>query len=122
PERLITALSGPAVNLVPSVRAAGALAFTQLAPPLSPLAAPYQPRLYNWREARYVEKAPARPTPPPADRAKDGQPPAAATKIDTASATTQAPLAQLVPVAPVGLLTWQVVAAQLFWVNWFLLL
>jgi stage IV sporulation protein FB len=121
---LITALGGPAVNLVLCVVAAGALAFAQLAPPLNPLAAPFQPELYSWQyhSALRLEKAPPKATQPSGDeKGKDKKAdagPAAADRVGAAQVTSSQVTAPPTP----SLVPWQVVAAQLFWVNWFLLL
>jgi Zn-dependent protease len=118
---LITAAGGPAVNLVLCVVAAGALAFAQLAPPLNPLAAPFQPDLYSWNDhqTHRAEKTP-KPTPVVTDDKgkdkKDAAPPVG-DKVVLAQ-----PAAQAAVPPPASLLPWQFVAAQLFWVNWFLLL
>lgn len=121
---LITALGGPAVNLMLCIVAAGALAFAGLTPPLNPIAAPYQPRLYSWRDQTYKSAnslLPGRPIVLPTvekdkEKVRDGI----------------APKAELTGLAPMpmanaqrghaGLLIWHVVAAQLFWVNWFCLI
>jgi stage IV sporulation protein FB len=120
---LITALGGPAVNLVLCMVAAGALAFAQLAPPLNPLAAPFQPELYSWQHhiTLRADKPPNATQPPVDEKAKEKKAdvgPAAADRPGTALAAS----AQVTIPAAASLLAWQVVAAQLFWVNWFQLL
>src|SRR5438876_4965817 len=62
----LTALGGPAVNLLLCVAAGGALTFVALIPPLNPFrGAPYRPELRDWRHGvvrktyqSYVQAAP----------------------------------------------------------------
>ncbi len=126
---LITTLGGPGVNALLCVLCTGALLFAGLVPPLHPLDGgnAFQPKMYDWHHgvlrhggissvcaAPDAAKADA---PPKADMArKDGPPAAKAEPVPAAPAV--APQA-----APAnGLLLWQVLAGQLFWLNWLLLL
>jgi Zn-dependent protease len=115
---LITVLGGPAVNLALCVAAAGALLFAGLTPPLNPLdgTSAYKPRMYDWRNSVYRQagvsdyrqavESPARLKEPAAAK-PDGP------VITNGLATVAAPP----PAQPAGLLLWQVLAGQLFWVN-----
>jgi hypothetical protein len=102
--------------------AGGALAFTAFVPPLNPLAAPFNPQLYNWRDGK-THSAPSatRPAPEAATAVKGREAPPA----DKTAVIGPPPRPDVRPAAnaeQVGLATWQVIAAQLFWVNWMLLL
>jgi Zn-dependent protease len=112
---LITAIGGPAVNVLLCVVAGGALAFASLMPPLHPFEAPFKVEaLKNWRTGEYATTAPA------ARSAAD-----AASKLqEPLDAIRPIPPGPRVPaVAPGQVLeSWHQVAAKLFWVNWFLLL
>jgi stage IV sporulation protein FB len=124
---LITALGGPAVTLGLCVIAAGALLFSGLAPPLSPLDArsAYEPRMYDWRAGVYRQEgvstyrnavdAAAKPDPVKTEPAvKLTEPPPARPAVGPAAAPT--------PAAPPNPQLWQVLAGQVFWINWFLFL
>ena len=117
---LITALGGPAVNFGLCVAAAGALAFAQMAPPLDPLngLSAYQPRIYDWHNGVYrTAGVGSLHQPAEAVKAKD-----AAARAD-GSAPTPAAVTPPAPSPPAsGLLLWQILAGQLFWINWILLL
>jgi Zn-dependent protease len=122
---LITALGGPAVNVALCVVAAGALLFAGLVPPLNPLdsLSAYRPRMYDWRAVVYrsdgvstyrvvpelVAKTDGVTKPDAAGKAKDG----------SSAARVEVPAAQA---GPAKLELWQILAGQLFWVNWFLFL
>jgi len=47
-----TAIAGPAMNLGLALAAAGGLAVMGFVAPVNPLASPFNPRLYNWREQK----------------------------------------------------------------------
>ena len=101
---LVCAIGGPAVNFLLCVLAGGALAFSSLAPPVNPFDSPYQPRLWHWRDGVYHVTAPSHPAAPV-------EPPAethATARIEPAARVAQ----------PATLAAWQVIAAQLFWLNW----
>jgi Zn-dependent protease len=131
---LITALGGPAVNLALCVLAAGALLFAGLSPPLSPLDGgnAYQPRMYHWRDGVYLtggvstyRSVPEVAKPETAAKSdavaktQELLPPPRAEGPTKANTVGPAPT----PARTVGsLLLWQVLAGQLFWLNWFLLL
>jgi Zn-dependent protease len=111
---LITALGGPAVNLVLCFVAGGALAFAGLVPPLNPLDGPYHPRLTQWHEG--VTKSwdgfgrAAREAEPVPVVAKTRE----ALPLEKAEAGPRL----VAGPAPANTLTlWQALAAQLFWVN-----
>src|SRR5947209_14961980 len=73
----LTALGGPAVNLLLCVAAGGALPFAALVPPLNPFGgAPHRPELRDWRDGvvkktdrSYLQSAP-QPDAAAADKAK----------------------------------------------------
>ncbi|HEY1375473.1 MAG TPA: site-2 protease family protein [Gemmataceae bacterium] len=121
---LITALGGPAVDLILCVLSAGALLFAGLVPPLNPLDGgnAYQPKMYDWHAGAYrtggVSSLRANPEPPKADAAakKDAPPPKSEPPGGPTATATAAPQTGS------GLLLWQVLAGQLFWLNWFLFL
>jgi Zn-dependent protease len=119
---LITALGGPAVNLALCVAAAGALVFAGLTPPLNPLygRSAYEPRMYDWRNASYREAGVSnyRPSAEAPVKPKDSAPKPDVPVITNGVATVTVPQA----VQSGGLLLWQVLAGQLFWVNWMLFL
>jgi Zn-dependent protease len=119
---LVTAIGGPAVNLGLCILAAGALAFSGLAPPMNPFdsLSAYRPKMYDWRAGedrrdgvstfRTAAEAPRADTAAKADAA--GKPKEAGpARIDAAP-----------PPPPPHLQLWQVLAGQLFWINWLLLL
>jgi stage IV sporulation protein FB len=120
---LITALGGPAVNLLLCVVAGGALLFAGLVPPLNPLdgGLAYQPRMYAWRDG--VHRTGGVSTYRPPEPVKQE----AATQPDVVK-NPDAPPAHTITPAPTatnpgsGLQLWQVLAGQVFWINWFLLL
>jgi Zn-dependent protease len=124
---LITALGGPAVNLALCVAAGGALLFAGLAPPLHPLdsLSAYKPRLSDWRNGVTWQVGVSNYRVAP-EAAK----PEAAGKSDPANKAKDAPTdarvgpAVALPAAPSAppLLLWQILAGQLFWINWFLML
>lgn len=123
---LLTALGGPAMNLALCVATGGALLFSGLAPPLNPLDAlsAYRPRLYDWRRAEVHQEGVS--TYRLATRSEP------AIKTEAAAKPPDAPLAAHPEIAAVSppaapqpsppLLLWQVLAGQLFWINWFLML
>jgi len=104
---LVCAVGGPAVTALLAMLAGGALAFCALVPPLSPFDSPYQPRLWHWRDASY--RAAAVPHTPTEAEA----PAAAADKPDGRPEVVAAR-----PPHPPALALWQVIAAQIFWLNW----
>jgi Zn-dependent protease len=120
---LITALGGPAVNLGLCVVAAGALVFAGMTPPLNPLEGTYayRPRMYDWRNAVYRQagvsdyrQAVETPVKPKDSAVAKPEVPV----ISNGAAAIAAP-----QTAPAGsLFLWQVLAGQLFWVNWMLFL
>ncbi len=127
---LITALGGPAMNLALCVAAAGALLFSGLAPPLNPLDShsAYRPKLYDWRAPSVHQEgvssyrlvaAAAKPEAAKTDSVgRLGEPAAAGRpEIATLTAPTAPPAT-----SPSALLLWQVLAGQVFWINWFLML
>jgi Zn-dependent protease len=118
---LITALGGPAVNLGLCIAAAGALAFAQMAPPLDPLngLSAYQPRIYDWHNGVYrTGGVGSLHQPAEVVKAKDAVPKGDGTAPAPAAVTP--PPATSAPAG--GLLLWQILAGQLFWINWVLLL
>jgi Zn-dependent protease len=123
---LLTALGGPAVNLLLCVAAGGALTFVALVPPLNPFGgAPYRPELRDWRNGVVKKTYHSYPQTPPqadataADKAKAPAPrgPEAVLAGSTLTAGGTQDKAASTPLS-----TWQVLAAQTFWVNWLLLL
>jgi Zn-dependent protease len=105
---LVCAIGGPAVNAGLALLAGGALAFAALVPPLNPLGSPYQPRLWHWRDGGYRAAA--------APRAAEVEP------VASERAGTHAEVAPPRPAANPPLAPWQIIAAQIFWINWLLLL
>lgn len=105
---LICALGGPAVNALLAVLAGSALAFSTLAPPINPFDSPYHPRLWNWRDGAYRTTAVSSP-------ALENPTPSAA-KPDNSDVRPEFVVAK--PTAPAALATWQVIASQVFWLNW----
>jgi Zn-dependent protease len=108
---LICALGGPAVNALLAVLAGSALAFSTLSPPINPFDSPYHPGLWHWRDGAYrttavLQATPESETPTAKISSTDGRPEIVAVK----------------PSAPPALAFWQVIAAQVFWLNWVLLL
>jgi Zn-dependent protease len=122
----LTALGGPAVSLLLCLAAGGALTFVALLPPFNPFGgAPYRPQLRDWRNgvvrttyhASSQTAAPADAT--ATDKAKLATP-RAADPVFNGTTLTAGGAADKAATAP--LTTWQVVAAQTFWINWLLLL
>jgi Zn-dependent protease len=104
----VCAIGGPSVTALLALLAGGALMFCSLVPPLNPFESPYQPQLWHWREAAYHASVAPRgaaetgpPTAKPADR------PDTHAEVAPARATALPTLA-----------LWQVIAAQVFWLNW----
>jgi Zn-dependent protease len=119
---LITAIGGPAVNVLLCVVAGGALAFAGFVPPLNPLVSPFKTELMHWRSGAHVSSTGVTVPPLAAPGTEVGRgaldaadPPKAAS-----AGAPPAPTGPRPP-SPSALVTWQVRAAQLFWVNWFLL-
>jgi Zn-dependent protease len=121
---LLTALGGPGVNLFLCIVCGGALAFDGLAPPLNPLNAPYHPAdsVFRWRQDATVTKhapGPARAVgEPPAKTSEPQTAPRSGGPVPQAPTVSAAQMPEPLP----GLATWKVIAAQFFWVNWFLFL
>jgi stage IV sporulation protein FB len=124
---LITALGGPAVNLALCVAAGGALLFSGLAPPLSPLdsMSAYRPHLNYWRGAHVHEEGVSTYRAAAATAAK----PDAVAKAEKSNELTPVGRLEVPALAPnpppavaPPLQLWQVLAGQVFWINWFLLL
>jgi Zn-dependent protease len=113
---LITTLGGPAVNLALCVVAGGALAFAGLVPPLNPFDSPYQQRLTHWRDGT------TRSWDGFGRTTREADPAAAAVKVREAT-TAEKPevgprlVTAAAPATAATLSVWQVLAAQLFWVN-----
>jgi stage IV sporulation protein FB len=124
---LITALGGPAVNLALCGLAAGALLFSGLAPPLYPLdsKSAYRPRMYDWRNGVHREEGVstyrhAVETAAKTELAK-ADPAAKASEPPAPTRPSVGPAAATVPAVPNPQL-WQILAGQVFWINWFLFL
>ena len=113
---LITALGGPAVNFLLCVVTGGALAFAGLMPPMHPLYAPYEPQLWHWRENTYYST--------PHDRGvAEAPPPGKVVPIppnDNKTGLSESRPPAVQAAQDKFLSAWQVLAARLFWVNWFL--
>lgn len=108
---LICALGGPGVNVLLCGFATGALMFAGLRPSLNPLESQYYAHAYDWQGN---ERFAPRKTDPTA---------ASETTLDKADVGVTAPtLTAGKPAVPPPLASWQAVMAQLFWVNWLLLL
>jgi stage IV sporulation protein FB len=99
----VCAAGGPAVTAILALISGSALLFCSLTPPLNPLESPYQPRLWNWRDAAY--RTPAGPS--------VGEAEAPSAKTEGHFEITAAR-----PAGPQPLAFWQVIAAQVFWLNW----
>jgi len=122
----LTALGGPAVNLLLCLAAGGALTFVALLPPLNPFGgAPYRPELRDWRNGvvkrtyhSYPQTAPQADA-TAADKAKVPAPRGPEAGFAGSTLTVGGGVDKT---ANTPLTTWQVLAAQTFWVNWLLLL
>ncbi len=110
---LVCALGGPAVNLMLCVFAAGALAFAGLRPSLNPMEPQYVPRVYDWHNGgeRYALRG------ADAEMAAKVRE-AMAERHDATVPVVATPRAAVGPAVLPGLVAWQTLAAQLFWVNW----
>ncbi|MFO0808052.1 MAG: DUF6576 domain-containing protein [Gemmataceae bacterium] len=111
---LICALGGPAVNVLLCVFAAGALAFAGLRPSLNPIEPQYIPTAIDWRHDTVVKGyrgVEFEPTTKPRELSDRPD----VTSVSPSIVARPAPAAT---VAAPGLLLWQGLAVQLFWVNW----
>jgi Zn-dependent protease len=116
---LITALGGPAADLGLCIAAAGALLFAGLVPPLNPLdgMSAFEPRMYDFRNGNGIwRQGGVSNYQQPAEAAARAKEPASGGA--TPAAAQVAPAAT--PSGSAGLLLWQVLAGQLFWINWML--
>ena len=120
---LVTALGGPAVNLALCVAAAGALVFSGLTPPLNPLDGnnAYEPRMYDWRNSVYRSAGVSNYRQPAETPVKLKDAAAAPKSEGPLIINGAATIAPPPPAQPAGLFLWQVLAGQLFWINWMLL-
>jgi stage IV sporulation protein FB len=105
---LVCAVGGPAATALIALLAGGALAFSTLVPPINPFDSPYQPRLWNWRDGAYRAAVV-----PHATAETEAPAPPAIDKPDGRAEITAARQPH-----PPALALWQVIAAQIFWLNW----
>jgi stage IV sporulation protein FB len=124
---LITALGGPAMNLALCVAAGGALLFAGLIPPLSLLnsQSAFQPQLREWRTNQTWQVGVSHYR-DPADAAAKAEQVAKADPATKAKDTAPEGRAQIAPAPPAAppspLMIWQILAGQVFWINWFLMI